>query len=109
MPALMGSARPVPWLSAGDLGVIAAKAFVEPDRFIGLDQTLASDVQTIDQCRALYAAELGKPPPRFPIPPAVFKRFGFVGQDLSRLWTWLRDHEVPLDTKPTLMIYPQAL
>jgi uncharacterized protein YbjT (DUF2867 family) len=109
MPALMGAARPLPWLSAGDLGVIAAKAFAERDRFMGLDQTLASDVQTIDQCRALYASELGKQPPRFPTPPALFKRFGFVGQDLSRLWNWLHDNDVPLDTKPTLSLYPQAL
>jgi uncharacterized protein YbjT (DUF2867 family) len=109
MPALMGRERPLPWLTAGDLGIIAAKAFAEPARFIGLDQTLASDVQTLDQCRALYSAELGKQPPRFPIPPAIFKRFGFVGQDLSLLWRWLRDNEVPLHTGPTLAIYPEAL
>jgi uncharacterized protein YbjT (DUF2867 family) len=109
MPALMGRARPLPWLSAGDLGMIAAKTFAELERFVGLDQTLASDVQTIDQFQALYASELGKPPPRFPIPPALFKRFGFVGQDLSRVCTWLKINEVPLDTKPTLSTYPQAI
>lgn len=108
MPALMGSARPLPWLNTADLGVIAAHAFANPERFIGLDMTLASDVQTVDQCRALFTAELGRKPPRFPMPPAIFERFGFVGQDLARMWRWLRDHEVPLDTKPTLAIYPQA-
>ena len=46
-------ARLLPWLTAGDLGVIAARAFAESERFIGLDQTLASDVQTIDECRTM--------------------------------------------------------
>src|ERR671919_1111341 len=37
MPKLMGSARPVGWLAVDDLAVIAAKAFREPDHFIGRD------------------------------------------------------------------------
>lgn len=109
MPALMGSARPLPWLSAADVGVIAAQAFAQPDRFIGQAFTLASDVQTIDQCRALYSQVLGRKPPRFPMPTWIFERFGVVGQDLSRMWRWLRDNEIPLDTKPTLALHPQAL
>jgi uncharacterized protein YbjT (DUF2867 family) len=109
MPALMGSARPLPWLTAGDLGVIAARAFAQPQRFIGLDQTVASDVQTIDDCRTIYASALGRKPKRFPMPVWMFERYGLIGQDLSRMWKWLRQHEVPLDTKPTLEIYPEAL
>jgi uncharacterized protein YbjT (DUF2867 family) len=109
MPALMGSARPLPWLSAEDVGAIAAKAFAQPERFISLDQVLASDVQTIDQCRALYREVLGRNPPRFPMPPAVFERFGLVGKDLGRMWRWLRENEVPLDTRATLAIHPQSL
>ena len=109
MPALMGSTRPVPWLSAVDVGAIAAQAFAQPDRFIGQAFTLASDVQTIDQCRAIYSEALGRKPPRFPMPAWLFERFGFVGQDLGRMWRWLRHNEVPLDTKSTLAMHPQAL
>jgi hypothetical protein len=32
MPRIMGSARPVGWLTVEDLAVIAAKAFGDPDR-----------------------------------------------------------------------------
>jgi hypothetical protein len=35
MPKLMGADRPVLWLCVDDLGAIAARAFAEPDRFIG--------------------------------------------------------------------------
>jgi uncharacterized protein YbjT (DUF2867 family) len=109
MPAMMGSSRPLGWFSASDIGHITAKAFAEPERFIGQDLSLASDVQTIDECRALYQAALGRKPPRFPMPVWLFQRFGFVGQDLGHMWRWLRDNEIPLDTKPTLALHPQAL
>jgi uncharacterized protein YbjT (DUF2867 family) len=109
MPAIMGSHRAMPWLSAADLGVIAARVFTDPNRFVGQELTLASDVQTIGQCRALYEAVLGRKPPRFPMPVWLFECFGFVGKDLTTMWRWLRDNEVPLDTKPARAIYPEAL
>jgi uncharacterized protein YbjT (DUF2867 family) len=109
MPALMGSGRRLPWLSAVDVGAIAVKAFAEPERYVGQAITLASDVQSIDECRALYTEVLGRKPPRFPMPSWIFERFGIVGQDLARMWRWLRHNEVPLDTKPTLALHPEAL
>jgi uncharacterized protein YbjT (DUF2867 family) len=108
MPALMGGDRPLPWLSAADVGVVAARAFAEPERYAGQTLKLASDVQTLDACRELYTAEMGRKPPRFPLPPAVFARFGFVGEDLSRMWRWLRTGEVDLGTETTRAIHPEA-
>jgi uncharacterized protein YbjT (DUF2867 family) len=109
MPQMMGSARPVGWLSARDVGVIVAKAFADRSHFIGQDLKLASDVQSIDACRRLYAETLGRNPPRFPLPPWLFQRFGFVGHDLGRMWRWLRTGDIPLDIKPTLALLPEAL
>jgi hypothetical protein len=45
MARIMGSARLVGWLTVEDLAVIAAKAFGDPDSFIGREVMLASDVQ----------------------------------------------------------------
>jgi hypothetical protein len=109
MPLMMGGARPLPWLSTRDMGSIVAKAFADPDHFIGQDLKLASDVQTLDDSRRLYAEVLGRNPPRFPLPPWLFQRFGFVGRDLATMWRWLRNNEIPLDTEPTLAIHPEAL
>lgn len=108
MPQLMGSTRKVGWLSADDLGVIVARVFAEPERFIGQELQLASDVASIDECRAIYRDVRGKKPPRFPMPVWLFARFGFVGEDLSLMWRWLRNAVIDLDTKPTLAIHPQA-
>jgi uncharacterized protein YbjT (DUF2867 family) len=109
MPQMMGGARPIGWLSVRDIGVIAAKAFADPGRFIGQDLSLASDVQSLDACRRLYTEVLGRNPPRFPLPPWLFQRFGFVGQDLGTMWRWLRANEIPFDTRPTLALHPEAL
>ncbi len=109
MPALAGADRPIVWLSAADVGVFAAQAFADPERYIGQTLTLASDVQSLNACRQMYAEELGRQPPRFPLPPWLFERFGFVGKDLGHMWRWLRLNEIPHETESTLALHPQAL
>jgi uncharacterized protein YbjT (DUF2867 family) len=109
MPKLMGATRPLPWICTDDLGAIAAHTFAAPQTFIGKTLTLASDVQSLDQCRALYRDVMGANPPRFPMPGWLFQRFGFVGRDLMTMWRWLATGTVALDTAPTLAIHPEAL
>ncbi|MCC7447787.1 MAG: NmrA/HSCARG family protein [Anaerolineae bacterium] len=107
MPKLMGATRPLVWIGTHDLGVIAAKAFASPDQFIGQDIQLASDVKSLEECRAAYGAVMGKQPSRFPMPIWLFKRF--VGTDLITMWQWLRTSEIDLNTEPTHTIHPEAL
>ncbi len=68
MPKLMGPSKKVAWLCTDDLGAIASKAFAEPQRFIGKDLKLASDVQSIDECRSIYRSVMGKAPGGSPCP-----------------------------------------
>jgi uncharacterized protein YbjT (DUF2867 family) len=107
MPKLMGAARKLPWLAADDLGAIAAKAFADPETFIGRDLHLASDVQSIEECRALYGTVMGRTPRRFPMPIWLFERF--VGRDVTAMWRWLGSHDIDLDTGSTLAIHPGAM
>ena len=109
MAKLMGSSRPLPWLCTEDLGVIGARAFADPRSFVGRDLTLASDVRSLDECRSLYREVFGRNPRRFPMPVWLFKRFGFVGKDLTTMWRWLRTGHVDLNTSTTRAIHPEAL
>jgi uncharacterized protein YbjT (DUF2867 family) len=109
MPKLMGNSRRIPWLCADDLGAIVARIFADPQQFIGQDILLASDVQSLEQCRAVYRDVMHKNPARYPVPAWLFQRFGFAGQDLTAMWNWLRTETVPLDTTPTRAIYQDAL
>jgi uncharacterized protein YbjT (DUF2867 family) len=105
-PKIMGEHQPVPWLCVPDLGEIAATVLAEPNRFVGKDLVLASDVRTLAECRAIYREVTGKDPKSAPMPQWLFDRF--TRKDLSTMWHWSRTHPVPLDTKPTWDILPSA-
>ena len=106
MPKLMGADRPVPWLCLDDLGAIAAQVFKNPDRFIGQDIKLASEVQTLRECRAIWREIRGRPPRHFPMPVWAFERF--VGTDLTTMWRWLRTGHFDIDPSQTHAIVPTA-
>lgn len=107
MPRLMGADRPVPWLCLDDLGAIAARAFKNPDRFIGQDIKLASEVQSLSECREIWHEVLGRPPRHFPMPEWAFERF--VGTDLTTMWRWLRTEHFDIDPAQTHAILPTAI
>ncbi|GLZ35234.1 hypothetical protein Lesp02_74210 [Lentzea sp. NBRC 105346] len=106
MPKLIGGDRPLPWLCADDLGAVAARAFAEPERFVGADLALASDVRTLDECRELWREVFGRPPRRFPMPVWLFERF--TGKDLTAMWRWLHENPVEIDPAVTRSIVPTA-
>ena len=107
MPKLMGARAPVVWLAVDDMGAIVAKAFGDPGRFTGQTLSLAADVRSIDECRAIFKEVRGRPPARVPMPVALFERL--VGTDLTTMWRWLRTGRYPLETRPTREIHPDAL
>ena len=106
MPKLVGEQRPITWLSAEDVGAIAARAFREPESYVGADLALAADLRTIAECRAIWQRETGRSPRRFPMPAWLFERF--VGPDLTRMWRWLATHDVDVDLTETRAHLPTA-
>ena len=106
MPKLMGGDRPVQWLCLDDFGAVVARVLAEPDRFVGADLALASDVRSIDECRALWREVFGRAPRRFPMPVRLFEKF--VGTDLTTMWRWLRANPTDVDTAVTTDLVPGA-
>ena len=106
MPRLVGEDRPLPWLSAEDLGAIAARAFGDPATYVGMDLGLAADVRTLAQCREVWRRVTGRSPRRIPMPVWLFERF--VGPDLTRMWRWLSSHDVEADVTQTRAICADA-
>jgi uncharacterized protein YbjT (DUF2867 family) len=107
MPRLVGEDRPLPWLAAEDVGVIAAKAFGDPASYVGRDLPLAAERRTLAECRATWRDVTGRDPRRFPMPVWVFEKF--VGPDLTRMWRWLATHDVDTDPAQTRSLHPTAL
>jgi len=106
MPKLMGEDRPVGWISVDDVAVIAEKAFADPVAYAGRELSLASDVQSVKECRNIWGDVTGKAPRRFPMPVWLFERFS--GTDETTMWRWLRGNHVDLDTGPTFQAHPDA-
>lgn len=106
MPRLVGEERPIPWLSADDLGAIAARAFADPASYVGSDLALAADLRSLFECRTIWRRVTGRSPRRFPMPVWLFERF--VGPDLTRMWRWLATHEVDVDLADTRAHYPNV-
>lgn len=106
MPRLVGEDRPIPWLSADDLGAIAARAFADPASYVGADLALAADLRSLVECRTIWRRVTGRSPRRFPMPVWMFERF--VGPDLTRMWRWLATHEVDVDLADTRARCPQV-
>jgi uncharacterized protein YbjT (DUF2867 family) len=104
MPKLVGEQRPIPWLSADDLGAIAARAFADPTSYVGSDLPLAADLRTLAECRTIWRRVTGRSPRRFPMPLSLFERF--VNPDLTRMWRWLATHEVDVDLADTRAHHP---
>jgi uncharacterized protein YbjT (DUF2867 family) len=107
MPRLMGGTRPVGWLCTDDLGAITARVFADPDRWGDTTLGLVADVQSIDECRALWEQVRGRPPRGFPMPVWLFERF--VGTDLTTMWRWLATAQLDMSTEATRELLPEAL
>lgn len=106
MPKLIGEDYPVPWLSAEDLGAVAARAFSDPATYVGADLSLAAEVRTIGECREIWRRVTGRRPRRVPMPLWLFQRF--VGPDLLRMWHWIPQHQVVADVPGTRALVPDA-
>jgi uncharacterized protein YbjT (DUF2867 family) len=106
MPMLTGADLPIAWLCLDDLGAIAAKAFADPDRFVGADLSLAADIRSNAECRQLWRAAMGREPRRFPMPVWLFKRV--ADKDLITMWRRLAAAKFPFSTATTREILPSA-
>ena len=106
MPRLIGEERPIPWVSAGDLGAIAAQAFADPASYVGSNLTLAADLRTPIVRRTIWRRVTGRNPRRLPMPVWLFERF--VGPDLTRTWRRLATHEVDVELADTRAHHPNV-
>jgi len=103
MPRLIGEDRPLPWLSADDIGAIAARALADPTSYVGADLPLAAELRTLAECRTIWRDVTGRNPRRFPMPVWLFERF--TGPDLTRMWRWLATHKVDADPTATRALH----
>ena len=106
-PKLTGPDYKIAWISVQDVGVIAATAFANPEKYIGKELALVADVKSLAECREIYRQVTGKYPSRFPMPMFLFEKF--VGKDIPNMWRWLRKNPLTFDSSQTEEIHPEAM
>jgi hypothetical protein len=72
----------------------------------GADLSLVADVQSVDQCRAIWHEVTGRVPRSYPMPVWLFERI--VGSDLTTMWRWLQTAQLDMSTRTLHEILPEA-
>ncbi|MFO0630402.1 MAG: NmrA family NAD(P)-binding protein [Polyangiales bacterium] len=84
---IVGLTRRIPWVAAHDIGEAIANAFAAPERWIGREAVLVSDVRSLGEARELYTDGLGRAPRAWPLPLWLVQRM--AGKDLLDMWHWM--------------------
>jgi uncharacterized protein YbjT (DUF2867 family) len=101
-PQILGWETPLPWVAVHDLGIAIANIFDAPEKWIGADVNMCSDVKSLNQCRAIFASIDGKRPSRFPLPPWLFSKI--AQEEFVQMWEWEVDYLAELGHQGLLEI-----
>lgn len=81
--------KPLQLVATKDIGIMATKAFVDPDAYNGRSISLAGDELSLDQINKIFNKKYGKD---LPITYAVFGHLlAFVAKDLGKMLHWFHD------------------
>jgi uncharacterized protein YbjT (DUF2867 family) len=86
MPKIVGWDTPAPWTAVADIGAAIANALDDPDRWIGRDVNLISDVKSLRGCRSSFKEVTGKKPFGIGLPLFLFNRM--AGPEFETMWRW---------------------
>ena len=107
MRKIIGTDRPIPWISARDIGEAVAAIVTARDTWRDRTVTLAGDVRSIGEARAIFERVNGKRPFALAIPNAIFR--AFVSRELLAMWEWLARETMDGSVEQTRALVPGAL
>ncbi len=90
MPKIVGWETPLPWTAVADIGAAIANIFDNPDKWVGRDINLFSDVASMRECQHIFKMATGKKPFGLPLPVAIFNKM--AGPEMVVMWQWLVDY-----------------
>lgn len=101
---IVGGDKRLYWVAVADLGAVAATVFAAPGTFIGQAFTVAGDLRSMNEARAVFARVDGTAPLALPVPVWVWRRF--INPDLPALWKLLADITLEADIDAVRRIHP---
>ena len=90
MPKIVGWETPLPWTAVPDIGTTIANVFENPNRWVGRDIDLISDVASMRECQQIFKTTTGKKPFGLGLPVALFNKM--AGPEMVEMWRWLANY-----------------
>lgn len=87
--------KPFQMVDANDIGVFAAMAFEDPERWIGREVDLAGDEMTMPEIAATFSRVIGRQVDYFQVPWDQFE--GQMGEEYTVMYRWFNDYGYEAD------------
>ncbi len=97
----------IKWIAIEDIGAAVARAFSDPENFIGRKVAIAGDEKSIAEAREIFKWVDGKYPFQFSMPPWLFRRL--VSKELVDMWFWLKHGELAASIEETRKVIPGVM
>lgn len=92
-------------VSTKDIGVVGATAFRNPKEYRNQSLSLAGDELTLDEAKAIFKEEMGKPmPTTFTVVGSVFS---WAIGDLGKMWAWFSSNGYGTDIAELKKKFPE--
>jgi uncharacterized protein YbjT (DUF2867 family) len=100
----LGLDRPVQVIALDDIAAIAARAFAEPETWVGRALEMAGDEVTVREARDTYRRITGKGPRYIPIPPSAV---ALGDPSVAAMFRWCRDEGYRADIAALRRTFPE--
>ncbi len=95
LPQPLDPDKPFQMLDAEDIGVFAAMAFGDPQRWIGREVDLAGDEMTMPEVAGTFSRVIGRNVDYFQVPWEDFEEQ--MGEESAVMYRWFNDHGYEAD------------
>jgi uncharacterized protein YbjT (DUF2867 family) len=90
LPQPLDPDKPFQMIDAEDIGVFAAMAFTDPERWIGREVDIAGDELTMPEIAATFSRVIGRNVDYFQVPWEGFEEQ--MGEEYTVMYQWFNDH-----------------
>ncbi|KAF2007341.1 NmrA-like family protein [Amniculicola lignicola CBS 123094] len=99
--------RPMQFISTADIGILAAKAFLDPSKFAGRGISIAGDSLTFDQANKIWKEKMGHEIPT--TYEFLTRMYLWWYQDIGTMMMWFRDPGMNVDIERVREEHPGVI
>lgn len=106
LPMALPPAKPLQMIAVDDVGEFAARAFEQPDAYLGQAIEIAGEVLTLPEVAAVFSRVLGRPVRFVEVP---LDRLRAMNPDVTAMFAWFNAAGYAADMAAVRALYPDLL